>query len=424
MTQVKHTLSRHLGALALIFYGVGDVLGAGIYALVGKIVGVAGNVASLSFVVGAVIAILTGLSYAKLASLYPVSGGASVYIRRAFKGKLFATLVGVLVMATGLASVSTVVNAFAGYGEKLFSLDPLIIKIIILSSISFLCFWGIRESSGVNIILTIMEVLGLVLVIAAGFKLVSFESANAWVMRFTENIDFNPILLGTTLAFYAFIGFEDLSNLAEEAKNPSRDVPRAILVSILVATVIYITVTILLQMVVDENTIASSTTPLLLIFEKSGWTFVISYFSILAMMAISNTGLINLIMVSRLLYGMSEEGLAPKIFSKIHHKRKTPWVGVVIATLAVALLVFTGSLKILAQTTSLLILIVFSLVHLSLFKINLQSAKHIAWLTIPVLGLVGTVGLMFYFDSDVFLRAAGVIFFGLIFRLLNLKQNL
>lgn len=400
-------LARRLGFAALLFYGVGDILGAGIYALVGKVIGQAGSGAWLTFVLSAIVAILTGLSYAELTARYPVAAGAAAFVRHAFPGKFVATITGVLVGGTGLVSASTVTTAFSGYLHTLVPIPEELAQFFLITGMSFLSFWGIRESSRVNIVLTIIEFSGLLFVIFVGVTLFKPDLIqNFWEQTQTE-MDILHVLKGMTIAFFAYIGFEDLCNLAEECKNPTKDLPRAIIIAISIATIIYLSVTLVLQITVAPDLIAISKTPLLLVFQNAGMEWVLRYFSIIAILAISNTGLINLIMSSRLMYGMANESLLPPLFNRVHPKRQTPWVGVFVAYLLVLILVYTGSVKVLAQTSSFLILIVFFWVHLSLIRIKIKKESHTGIrfpIIFPILGGLLCLGLMFFFPKEAYLR--------------------
>lgn len=415
------SLARQLGFFSLIVYGIGDILGAGIYALVGKVIDISGYHAWLTFVFAAMLAIITGLSYAELTARYPVSAGAAAFVRRAFPGRLAATLIGVIVLGTGMVSAATVTLAFSGYLEKILQnviyIPAFLSQFVLIAGISFIGFWGIRESSRLNFFLTFFEVGGLAAVIITGIWLADTESLNAFFQNAKMDFNMGSVLAGVTISFYAYIGFEDLANLAEECKNPARDLPRAILIAISAATVIYITVTLVLLINIPKSAISGTETPLLLIFKKAGMHWVIGSFSIIAILAITNTGLINLIMASRLIYGMSNENLLPEVFGKVHTKRQTPWVGVLSAFLVVLVLVYTGSLKALAQTTSLLIIIVFLMVHLSLIQVKRKSYEHSGIqfpLLFPILGVFLCIVTLFQFhDYQIWLRSLILVGLGL-----------
>ncbi|MCC6271962.1 MAG: amino acid permease, partial [Deltaproteobacteria bacterium] len=256
------TLARRLGFFALIVYGIGDILGAGIYALVGKVIGISGAAAWATFLIAALAAVLTGLSYAELSARFPVAGGAAAFVRRAFPGKLPATLIGVFVLGTGLVSAATVTTAFAGYLQQLIPFPEWPAQLLLVAGMSFLSFWGIQESSRVNFVLTAVEVGGLIAVIALGLAMMSGGAVQNFAAAARADFEWSAVLGGVTIAFYAYIGFEDLSNLAEEAKDPKRDLPRAILIAISVSTVVYILVTLALLIHVPKAEIAASKTPL------------------------------------------------------------------------------------------------------------------------------------------------------------------
>ncbi len=403
------TLARKLGGTALIVYGIGDILGAGIYALVGKVIGLAGMGAWFTFLLAALVAGITGLSYAEMTARYPVSAGAAAFVRRAFPGRFTATLTGVIVLGTGLASAATVTVAFSHYLQELIPFSPIVAQLLLITAVSFLSFWGIQESSQVNFFLTFVEVGGLLAVIAVGAWLLGGSSGATLAPVSLTQFQFPAALTGVTIAFYAYIGFEDLANLAEECKNPKRDLPRAILVAIAVSTVIYMAVTLVLLYTVPLSLIGQSETPLLLVFDKAGLGHLTHYFALIAILAITNTGLINLIMASRLMYGMANEELLPKFFGRVHTRRRTPWVGVLMSGLIVLLLVYTGGLKVLAQTTSLLIIIVFLLVHLSLLQIKRKKVPHdgitFSWV-FPLLGCVLCLLILTQFPLGVWIRSS------------------
>lgn len=419
-------LARKLGFFALCIYGIGDILGAGIYALVGKVVGLAGLSAWATFILAAIVAVITGLSYAELTARFPVSAGAAAFVRRAFPGRFVATVAGIIVLGTGLASAATVTVAFSDYLQKIIIFPPWLAQIFLVTGVSFLSFWGIQESSRVNYFLTFVEISGLIFVIIVGATLLSGNSLMHFVQEGKATFHFPAVLAGVTIAFYAYIGFEDLANLAEECKKPTRDLPRAILIAIGVTTVIYILVTLALTINVPVGEIGISNTPLLLVFEKAGMHWVLDWFSLVAILAITNTGLINLIMASRLMYGMAHEDLLPRFFGHVHSGRQTPWVGVSVAGLVVLLLVFTGGLKVLAQTTSLLIIIVFFLVHLSLVKVKGNKLPHLGIqfpIFFPILGAILCMIIMTQFPLEVWLRSTFLFGLAMVIWALQIKKK-
>jgi amino acid transporter len=407
-------LARRLGLTVLILYGVGDILGAGIYALVGKVAGIAGSAAWISFILSGILALVTGLSYAELSSRIPRSAGAAAFSARAFKNPLIPGLVGILVLTSGITSSATVSLAFYGYLNEFIGLAQLPAAIGLLALINLVSFLGIHHSVRTNNILTAIELFGLLLVIGVGL---SYALGQQESRPLTESLDphsdWGAVLLGVTLAFYAFIGFEDLANLAEEAKHPSRDLPRAILVSIALSTVLYLLVILTVLGVMSPEDAARSPTPLLDVMRIGGIVIPPEGFALIAIIAIANTGLANAIMASRLLYGMAHHRLLPAILMRVHPHRQTPWVAIGLTFALSVLLVVTGRVSILAQTTTLLLTLAFFMAHLSLIIVRKQqpSAAEIFRVPgfIPYLGLIFCALLLTHFPLEAYLRAAVLI---------------
>jgi amino acid transporter len=407
-------LARRLGLTVLILYGVGDILGAGIYALVGKVAGIAGSAAWISFILSGILALVTGLSYAELSSRIPRSAGVAAFSARAFKNPLIPGLVGILVLTSGITSSATVSLAFYGYLNEFLGLAQLPAAIGLLALINLVSFLGIHHSARTNNILTVIELFGLLLVIGVGLSYAVGQQASR---LFTESLDphsdWGAVFAGVTLAFYAFIGFEDLANLAEEAKDPSRDLPRAILVSIALSTVLYLLVILTVLGVMSPEDAARSPTPLLDVMRIGGIIIPPEGFALIAMIAIVNTGLANAIMASRLLYGMAHHRLLPAILMRVHPHRQTPWVAIGLTFALSVLLVVTGRVSILAQTTTLLLTLAFFMAHLSLIIVRKQqpSSAEIFRVPgfIPYLGLIFCVLLLTHFPLEAYARAVVLI---------------
>lgn len=385
-------LSRSLGLTALILYGIGDILGAGIYALVGKVAGISGQAAWISFGVSAVLAAVTGLAYAEMTSRVPQAAGAAAFAARAFRHPLVPYVVGFFVLASGVTSTAAVSRAFYGYLKVFLNIPELAAALGLIALVSYISFRGISLSAGVNNVLTVIEVSGLLLVIFLGLKYASGLPAGELASRVMPDTGLLPILTGSTIAFYAFIGFEDLANLAEEAVDPSRNIPRAILAAVAVSTVIYLIVTFIVLWAMTPAQAAASSTPLLDVIKIAGYPLPDWSFAPVALVAVCNTGLANLIMGSRLLYGMAEQGLIPRVFSKIHPGRRTPWVAILAVMGLCVLLVVTGGVQIMAQTTSLLLMTAFLVVHLSLIIVRRQDPDAEAIFKVP--GFVPYVGIV------------------------------
>jgi amino acid transporter len=416
--ETKVELRRVLGPAAITVYAVGDILGAGIYALVGKVVATADSGAWISFVVSAVIALLTGLTYAELSSRYPVAAGAAAYCRRAYAHPAVAFLVGTLVLASGITSAAAVSHAFVGYLNSFIALPPLLASLGLLIVMTVINYAGIEESARVNLVLTLVEVAGLVLVMIIGFGYASGLPAGEWSTRLAPPADLAGVLAGAGIAFYAYIGFEDTVNVAEEVHEPQRTLPRAILLAISITCAIYAAVAIAALLTVPRHTLATSGAPLLEVLNTAGVHLPAGTFSIVALFAICNTGLLNLIMASRLSYGMAREGLLPAGLTRIHPVRRTPWVAVLVAFALAALLAASGGVQILAQTTSLLLLSVFTVLHAGLALIKRREAPPPGVFTTPgwtpVLGVLLCLVMMLQYPPGAYARAVAVMALGAI----------
>lgn len=405
-------LARRLGPAALIFYGIGDILGAGIYALVGKVAAEAGTAAWASFLVSAALAAVTGLAYAELCARVPRSAGAAAFAAEAFGGSLMPHLVGFFVLASGVTSAATVSLAAHGYLRSFVDLPPLVAALALIGLMALIAFVGVRESVAANNAFTVMEVSGLLLVIAVGLSFAFKRPAGDLLAALAPDAGPLAVLAGATLAFYAFIGFEDLANLAEEAKDPVRDIPRAILVSVAVSTVFYLVVVCVVLWSMTPAQAAVTPRPLLEVVRLSGFPLPDWCFAGVALFAIANTGLANFIMASRLLYGLGDQGLAPKILARVHETRRTPWVSILLAAAVTAVLVLTAGEKgvaLLAKTTAVLLMLAFLASHVSLIVIRRRAPAGPGVFSAPAFtpyaGIAACLLLLSQAPREAFLRA-------------------
>jgi amino acid transporter len=394
-------LRRSLGFWALVVYGVGDILGAGIYALVGKVAGMAGHASWLSFLIALVVATFTALTYAELGGRFPKSAGESWFAEQAFGSKRFALAVGWVVLCSGVLSLATMSLAFAGYLAGLLPGVPIFFVVIaMLTLLAFINFRGIRESSAANILATTIELTGLLIVVVVGVLFLAKTGAADPVQTAAPAPapTWANIAQGGAIAFFAFIGFEDMVKVAEEVKDPERNMPRAILLALLVTGVVYLVVIVVATRVVEPSVLAQSDAPLLTVVERAEPRIPTWLFGLIALFAVANTALLNFIMGSRMLYGMARQGLLPSWLGAVHRTRRTPhWA--ILAVLVVALgLALSGSLTYLAGTTSLLLLLVFFTLHVSLIVIKRrddrdQSTFRVPF-AVPILGAITCVALM------------------------------
>ncbi|MGR6036553.1 MAG: APC family permease [Candidatus Nitrosoglobus sp.] len=427
MTNVK--LARSLGLGTLIFYGIGDILGAGIYALVGKVAGAAGDGAWISFILAGILALITGLSYAELGARIPHSAGASAYCAHAFDRPFISFLIGVLVLFSGITSTATAALAFQGYLSVLINVPTIIAALLLIIAINTLNFIGIRQSALTNNLFTIIELTGLLFFTVVSLQYaISIYTPTEILETLTPNVDTAAIVTGVTIAFYAFVGFEDMVNLAEEAKDPVRDLPRALLIAITATSLLYLLVIIAVQLTMTPAAAGASERPLLSVLERAGLPMPAWIFALIAIVAISNTALANSIMASRLMYGMARQGLLPQPLSWVHIQRYTPWFSILVVVLLTLLWVITGGVTIMAQTTGFLLVTIFLFVHLSLIRIRHRDGRladrFAAPALNPYLGVLLCLLLLIQFPSEVYQRIVLLLLMiGLLFRLIHYRRK-
>lgn len=392
-------LRRAISGRMLFFFILGDILGAGIYALVGEVASEVGGAVWTAFGVALLLAFLTAFAYVELITKYPHAGGAALFVNRAFRLPFFTFMVGFAVMASGVTSAATLATAFGGdYFQEFVSSPSVVVSLVFIGVVTLINFRGISESVKTNMVLTLVEVTGLVIIVGVGAWALAHGDVDAG-----RNLEFKEgenvvlaILAGVTLAFYALIGFEDSANVAEEAQDPRRSYPRALFGGIVIAGVIYLLVTFVASMVVPTQQLEGSDAPLLEVV-REGSGLPLKLFSAIALLAVANGALINLVMASRLLYGMSKERVAPPLFGIVHPFRRTPWVSILFTTAIAAVLVAIGNLGDLAATTVMLLLIVFALVNVAVLVLRRDPVEHDHFVTpriFPILALVVTLLLL------------------------------
>lgn len=404
-------LVRALGLSALIIYGVGDILGAGIYALMGKIAGHAGTYTWLSFAIAMSVVFLTALTYSELGSRFPRSGGVSIYIQEAFNRDWLSIFAGLLLFSATIFSMSTLSQAFAGYLRSFGYNIPNWIAILgFLVILLLINIRGIKQSSFANIISTAVEISGLLIVLGCGIWYFLKTNKQPLVTTADNMPSMRDIFQGAALAFFAFTGFEDLANIAEEMKQPEKNLPRAVLSSLGIAGLLYLSVSWMATAIVPGSELGSSDAPLLNVVSKSAPSMPTSVFSMIAIFAVFNTTLLNYITASRLLYGMSKTKLLPNFLQKIHQKYHTPYIAILLIFPIVFGLAFVGTLKGLASSTSAIVLTVFSLSSLALIKIKWKEhGKKISQSIFQIPMIIPYLAVALNLTAIVFLPLADVI---------------
>lgn len=378
-----HTLLRSMGLFSLVVYGVGDMVGAGIYGTVGKAAGQLGNAVWLAFLVAMVAALLNGLSYACLASRYPRAAGAAYVTQRAFAIPFLSYLIGLTVTASGLTSMATSTNVFSDTLQNLTGGPWLLIAILFLAFMTIVNLYGIRESMWTNLACTTVEVGGLLFIIAIGARYWGsvdyFQTPRATLAAdgsiFDHGLSATMLLAGGVLTFFSFIGFEDMLNVAEEVKDPQTTMPRGIVLALGVATVLYLGVAVTAVSVVDFNELAKPGAPLSRIAGRAAPWLHPRVFDFVTLFAVANTVLINYIMGSRLLYGMARQGLLPAALGRVHANRRTPHIAILTLFVVVLILALSGgkdAVTALASATGLLLLFSFLIVNVALIVLKLR----------------------------------------------------
>jgi APA family basic amino acid/polyamine antiporter len=424
MNEESTSLKRVFGLPALVIYGVGDILGAGIYAVIGDITKPSASLVWVSFIIALVVAAFTALSYAELGGRLPRCGGVAHFVQQAFRIDWLSTLVGWVMFCTCIVSMATISKAFAGYLiASIPALPEWFLVILLFAALGYVNFRGMKESSLLNLVCTVIETSGLLIVILLA-SLYLFGGATTTPVTFSEPATgWTGIIGGASIAFYAFIGFEDIVNVAEEVKNPERNVPRAIVLSLAIAGVIYIAIAWLAVNVLSPADLAGSKAPLLDVVTRAQPSFPKLIFTFIPLFAVMNTALLNFVTASRLVFGMARDGLIPTWAGKLHPERATPYRAILVILAIVIVIALAGTRELLAGTTATLILIMFVLTNLSLLVIKRREPIISGFqvpMVVPAIAVVLNLLLIAYAQQKSHIFALGFITVG---ALLILLQN-
>ncbi len=419
-TPVKHhELKRVLGPKLLLLFIIGDILGTGIYALTGQVAAEVGGAAWLPFLIAFAVALVTACSYLELVTKYPQAAGAALYTHKAFGIHFVTFLVAFTVMSSGITSASAASGAFAsnftiGFGLGESQVTRLIIALLFVLIIAAVNLRGVAESVGLNVVLTCIELSGLLLVIFIGmFAIFGGQADFSRVVVFQSPEEKNVLLAvstATSLAFFAMVGFEDSVNMAEETKDPSRIFPRIMLTGLGITATVYVIVSIVAVAIVPVGELAGNDTPLVTVVQTAAPDFPITaLLPFISMFAVANTALLNMLMASRLIYGMSRQAVLPPFLSKVLPGRRTPWAAIIfVAAIAVCLISYIsldpqGPIALLlGGTTSLLLLTVFAVVNAAVLVLRKQPVDHRHFTTptfLPVIGVIACVYLVLPWTS-------------------------
>ncbi len=382
----------------MVLYGLGTTIGAGIYALVGELAGIAGYFAPAAFLIASLMATLTAMSFAELSGRFPRAAGAALYVQEGFSSKGIAATIGLLVITAGLVSSAALINGFVGYLNQFIDIGrvPAITATAVL--LGSVAGWGITTSVALASIITVVEIGGLLLVVFVSIVNLSPEAEfTAALLPSLDLSHWGSIFAGSLLAFYAFIGFEDMVDVAEEVKDVKRNLPAAILITLAITTLLYLAIMITAVLAVSPEVLASTEAPMAFLYQHfTGREPIV--ISVIGLLAIINGALIQIIMASRVIYGLASRSQLPAIFSRVNPKTKTPLLATTAATTIVLSLALAGHLSILAESTSFIMLCIFSMVNLALLRIKRkcpQTQGSINFpIAIPLAGFVVSLGFL------------------------------
>jgi len=409
-------LRRTLGFGALTFYGVGIILGAGIYSLLGEAAGLAGVSVWVAFLLASVAALLTGLSYAELATMYPSAGAEYVYLGQAWpRATWLRGMVGWALVTASVATAATVSLAFAGYASLFVGVPAAWIAIGLLVAVGLVNVIGVQEAAWANALFTVIEASGLVALIVVGMKTPGFNEVFLAAPS-------SGVFAAAGLIFFAYLGFEDIANLAEEAKNPSRDLPRAFLAAVVISTTLYVLAAAASVTLLEPAKLAESRSPLADAMRTQAPSLAGALGGV-ALFATANTALITVMAASRLLYGMARGGDAPGFLAGTLPRRMTPAFGIGLVCIAAASFLPLGRVSAVGSVASLLALSAFVCVNAALIRLRFSGHTQTRpfrvpgsvrrWPILPTLGLIVCAMLMTQFGWTTYAIGAGALLFGL-----------
>ena len=421
----KVELKRELGLLEVTLSGVGIILGAGIYALIGKAAGLGGNSIWFSFALSALVAVFTGLSYAELASMFPKASAEYEYTRNAF-GRRLAFIIGWLIILSAVIGAATVALGFEGYFNSFFKIPSFPSAFLLIIALSFLLFYGIRETARFAVLATLIETAGLIIIIFIG-------------LPYLGKVDYFEMPHGLTgvsqaaaLVFFAYTGFESIVKLSEETKTPEKVIPKALMLAILISIVLYVLVAVSAVSVVGWEKLAASEAPFAdLAFSALGSNAFI-LLSAIALFATANTVLLMLLGASRIIYGMADSLTLPGILARVHPSRRTPWIAIIATTIFSVLFLFAGDITFVANVDNFTLFATFFVINASMillrlkqpgmerpFKVPLAIGR---FPVLPIVGLLFCVFMLMQLEAKVLLTGTALIILGGLLSMIDMRN--
>ena len=414
-------LRRSITGKQLFFYTLGDVLGSGIYVLIGLVAAAVGGAFWIAFALGVTVAAITGAAYAELVTKYPQAAGAALYVKKAFGSTALTFLVTVSFLAASFAASGSLAAGFASYFSELWGGPPaLLVSLVFVAVLVLINYIGITESVVMNMLMTFVELSGLLIVM--GIAIYFIAQGNADFGTLTDiSVSGNPalaVLAGVALSFFAMTGFENTANVAEETIDPHKAFPRSLIGGMIVAGIVYVLVSMAAALTVPTDTLAGSDVALLEVVKQGilpiSTDFMTTLFTIIALVAITNTTLVTLVTQPRILYGMAREDVVPGVFAKVHPTRRSPWVGLLFSGLVVGGLLITGTLVTaagggldlvnrLALVTVVFLLAIYALVIVTCLKLRGRDEDDRAFRAntpLLIVGLLGNLAILYYVIYD------------------------
>ncbi|RQW81587.1 MAG: amino acid permease [Methanothrix sp.] len=389
--KAKAELKRVLGLFEITLSGIGIILGAGIYALIGEAAGLAGNAVWLSFAISSLVALLTGLAYAELSSMFPRASAEYEYTAQAFS-RFPAFVIGWLIIFSGVIGAATVSLGFAGYFQALTGAPILPAALVLVALLAVLIFTGIKQSARFAIAFTLIEAAGLFFVIVVGIP--HLGSVNYLEMPF----GLSGVFQASALIFFAFIGFEDMVKLSEEAEDPEKNIPRGLILAISASIILYILVALCATSVLGWQELSTSSAPFSDIAHAALGRNASLAISVMALFATTNTVLLMLLAASRIVFGMAESSSLPLILASVHPRTKTPWAAVVLVTIMCMAFVFLQDISFVANVNNFTVFLTFMVINAALIRLRYRRPElarpfrvPFSWGKLPILPLLGIV---------------------------------
>lgn len=385
-------LERSLSLPLLVLYGLGTTIGAGIYALIGEVSAAAGTRAPLAFVVAAALAALTGLGYAELAGRYPKAAGEAVFVDRAFGVQRLTRATGLAVAAVGLVAAAAISTAFAGYVGELAGVPRWAAIVGLIAVLGAIAVAGVRESVSFAAIITLVEVVGLLLVVGSGLGNVGEVGLGDLLGPPSSVALWSGVLAGGFVAFFAFLGFEDIDAVAEETRQASRTLPAAIIWTLVITALVYVAVAVIAVSSLDPMLLGDSDAPMAAVFAANGGSADV--LAAIGGVAMVNGALVQMVMFPRVIYGLARNGDLPAWLGTVNDRTHTPIPPTIFGACVVAALALAFDIGALARITSAVTLSVFGLVNIALLVVKRRHGPASSFQVpaiVPALGAVAAL---------------------------------